>query len=658
MRYALPRTARCWRSITCLQRPPLALPLGMGIHGLTSFIDSAFTGWQRERVQGHLVIDGSSLCHQLYSSDWTHGGQYPEFRETIAEFFQAVQKAEILPIVVFDGIDYKQEKTKVILKRRKEWIQYIHSKITSAKSRPAEALGLILPTLALEVFQLTILELNVPLYVVDGEADSKIVEIANFYSCPVLSLDSDFYIFAVQGGYIPVDRFHWKSTPLIAEVFHLEAFLDQFKLQDENLRYLIPVLVGNDFLPHLLSPAFAQHIGSSVSVSPNKSNHLLLILRYASKFDSLDDFLEQASSIPRGIDKSILRKSCLEAEQMYGSPNTQNPDEMMKVTELKSSAGNEIPGWLLHQFRTGRLPLYIMEALVLEKCLLRIVVENSQLPSSLTVSGPLRQYMYIILGLGKSSITETFRHGTDLQGVRVSCVPPEGLQLPEISNVLSLSLPVREQLFYSMLGCDPMVIAELEDSWKLVAASAMFWARSSHAPVYLVKALVLCFFFCFTCRGDLRRIRRESVVAVDYRKSPKWMAALHAFAQWQCVYFDAMTLNQLLMEPLKCISPAFLYDGKIAVHLASIKNMDRKVASSPIDPGLYEALLGSVLSQSSVMASTSKAENSRPKGKASQAVDKPEMKPKKTNSKFAHMNRFALLEGSDSDENSDSEESD
>jgi len=45
------------------------------------------------------------------------------------------------------------------------------------------------------------------------------------------------------------------------------------------------------------------------------------------------------------------------------------------------------------------------------------------------------------------------------------------------------------------------------------------------------------------------------------------MVALHSFAQLQCVYFDSVSLGQLLMEPLShniFLQLALLYDGKIA----------------------------------------------------------------------------------------------
>ena len=222
----------------------------MGVRGLKTFVNKFFKKWERREVRGKLVVDGSSLCHNLYRVDWIHGGQYLEYRLGILQYFHTLQQADISPIVVFDGIDYKQEKTEETFRRRSERIREIDSVLTAGTTcKPAaEAVKLsILPVLAIEVFQQTLRELGIPLYVVDGEADAMIVQIANYYSCPVLSSDSDFFIFNVEGGYIPMDRFHCDDTPITADVFSVRAFAEHFQFADINLRLIIPAIMGNDF---------------------------------------------------------------------------------------------------------------------------------------------------------------------------------------------------------------------------------------------------------------------------------------------------------------------------------------------------------------------------------------------------------------------------
>ena len=123
----------------------------------------------------------------------------------------------------------------------------------------------------------------------------------------------------------------------------------------------------------------------------------------------------------------------------------------------------------------------------------------------------------------------------------------------------------------------------------------MYWATSAEVPIPFVKALISCIVLCYTCTDKLPGLRSGAIITTAFMKDPKRMAALHSFAQWQCVYFDAITLNQLLMEPLRVVSPAFLYDGKIAMHLASVQNIDQTVSQLPIDNTIYDVLLEAAL---------------------------------------------------------------
>ena len=623
----------------------------MGVHGLTSFIDAFFTQWERREVRGRLVIDGNSLCHKLYQVDWIHGGQYPEYQNEVLQFFHALQRADIYPIVVFDGVDYKQEKTKETIRRRRQWIQQIHSVVVDGPKSGHK--GLILPALAVVVFQQALRELKIPMHVVDGDADAVIVQIANHYSCPVLSSDSDFFMFNVEGGYMPMDRFHWKSTRVTAEVFSVRSFTVQFKFKDDNLRFIIPAILGNDFLTAVDSLSFMHYVCAKLVAGTKKT---MAVVRYASQFESMQNFVDQIDSIPLKLDKRGLENNCKKAQRMYVLQSTVNPDDLKLSTELRQVTGSSIPDWLLQRYRQANLPLSIMEAVVLGKCFLRIVVDNSQLPSSLKVSKPLRQYMYRLLGI--SPVAETFRCGLDLGQEKVDAMDTTNdLKLPEAENVPKLNLPDRKHLFFTALSCNDRVVEELDESWQLVTASLVYWARNANVPLHLVKALILCILFCSTCTADLSSLRKESVIPSEFRRSPKWMRVLHSFAQWQCVYFESVSLCQLLMEPLKIVSPAFLYDGKIAFHLASAQNIDQKASTAPIDHALYETLLGVVLFHLGhhVPELPSKSVDKQVREEPPVAVATIKRKKEKeqrtimVKSKFAHHNRFALLGDSDTE---------
>ena len=127
-------------------------------------------------------------------------------------------------------------------------------------------------------------------------------------------------------------------------------------------------------------------------------------------------------------------------------------------------------------------------------------------------------------------------------------------------------------MFYEILQCNDLNINQkLSEAyvvdWRFVVATVRFWARSTHPPEHLVRALLLYFMQCFL--PDENVFCGRCKVPSAFRQSQEWLDTLHWFSQWQAIYHAAWTLNALLMEPMWVFSPAFLYDGELAMYLAS-----------------------------------------------------------------------------------------
>ena len=233
-----------------------------------------FTGWKEEVIKGCLVIDGDALSYHLYNDfDWLHGGEYLEYREHAIKFFRALQSSGIEPIVVFDGIDYTRRKRDTIANRyhdkAKALIFQYHleaqcqqpSSQEPAQSKPTQHRKVILPLYTKIVLSDVLSELSIKYVVVDGDADEDTAKVANFHSCHVLSNDSDFYMYSLKRGFIRMNGFDWSTKPIKADVYYMKAMLDQFKLRDESLRFIIPAVLGNDFLS-AIEPANCQGVFS------------------------------------------------------------------------------------------------------------------------------------------------------------------------------------------------------------------------------------------------------------------------------------------------------------------------------------------------------------------------------------------------------------
>ena len=618
----------------------------MGVPKLTSFLEKNFTGWMRENIAGCLVIDGFSLCYYLYSFDWRHGGQYHQFHDCVVKFFEALRLSKIEPIIVFDGIDYKQEKVMTTMKRRKEMILTISEHVMHSRVRRLDAVNNILPLLAIEEFQCTLSSLLVKQVVVDGEADFIIAQLANYYSCPVLSKDSDFYMHNLKGGFIPMDRFHWSSTPVVADVYHMSRFIDQFEFRHESIRLIIPTVSGNDFLPPIPSRRF---VGEVVS---HKSHPLLAVVRYASQFSNLDDFITKITSLDHlsSLEKDTLCNNCLTCRQMYDCRQVCSLEGLISATELLAFDGSRIPRWILDQFRSCHLRHSIMEAVVLRKCVLRVATDNFHQPSSLMVSRPLRESLYCILNI--DVMTEHIRRGLDIVGEKINISDKKNL--PSLEQIPSLQRSERSRILYVLLCCDVQAMERLDNKWRLVIASVVFWIMHAKVPWHIAKALLLCFVCCFH-RSSLREFHSLEL-PLHFLQSPKWLDVLHWFAQWQSVYLDATSLNQILCSPLEYCVPGNLYDGKVSMYFASLHRGTASVETNlPVACRKLYQLLLDVVSSHGVLTAT--AQSAIPKAAAGTQGSRASMTSKSAHvpTRFEHTNRFSALCIDSSEDSADSD---
>ena len=118
----------------------------------------------------------------------------------------------------------------------------------------------------------------------------------------------------------------------------------------------------------------------------------------------------------------------------------------------------------------------------------------------------------------------------------------------------------------SVLKCNRDTLASLDKEWYIPIASVCYWFKSPHFSslhthsrrIHLLKALILCFAECFTGQDNTKFYPEQDI------------SVLHVLLQWQCVYNDAIHLNQLLMLPLPYISPALLFDGRRVTYYCQV----------------------------------------------------------------------------------------
>ena len=228
----------------------------MGVFTLTTFMvnnPQLFCDYKLRNRK--LVIDGNNLYNIMFydsNIDYQHGGDYLQYSMYVADFFNKLKLCGLEPYVVFDG---GHDTDDIKLQRRMEKSRERIADIRSNIHGPREKQKKIIPLLTYEAYRQTIAALKIPFVVCDFEADHEAAVLANDLDCPVLSFDSDFYIFPIKAGYIPFHSLDLNSIEqdqmghfLKCKIYTTHALTSYFPRLGNGALLLLATLLGNDFV--------------------------------------------------------------------------------------------------------------------------------------------------------------------------------------------------------------------------------------------------------------------------------------------------------------------------------------------------------------------------------------------------------------------------
>ena len=532
----------------------------MGIKGLTYYMNSRFRGWKRISLSNcPVVLDGNGLCYKLkeltINLHWEFGGQYEELRKTSRNFFDSLLAQNIKPLhIVFDGIDPKEEKQKVLVDRKRARLNSINSCLHSGSYNSRN----ILPPLISEVFRKEIQYYeekgHVVVYTADGEADGIAATFANKYKCHLVGDDSDYFIFPLDVGYIPFSKLHWTRPgfPVTGSVYKREVFAASLNISPD-LVLAIPAIAGNDIIPSLMGNTF------NVIDLLRRKNHQMLKENFPTE-------------------EMVFTENFEKCKEIYGTIQIYN-DSILPFTTLEE---RPIPDWVVKQFQNYQFTNDLLETLVTSRYLLHIVPEDFDQPSAKLFSRPIRQSIYKMMFV-RQDVIEIVRKDDNL--VEEIVVGSEHQDLT-IRNMNSVPVDERIRKLCQVLLCDPSSIGtSIKHKWYLPIASVCFWSKTANMSRddIKLKALVLTFAKCY-----------YELQNVSYGQPFFDISTLHLYTQWQCTYYDAILLNQVLALPLPYLSPATIFDGKLVTYYSqrSIEDFQSILDQCDIETKtLYDTIL-------------------------------------------------------------------
>ncbi|XP_029929062.1 protein asteroid homolog 1-like [Myripristis murdjan] len=565
----------------------------MGIQGLTSFIEANSQIYRDVQFRdSRLVVDGSNLsCHLYYTEglDQTYGGDCAGYADLIERFIKALRGCGIQPYVVLDGgSDHTDKKLETKKKRDKALIQAAHE-----KSLGRQTWGDIMPLMCISLFRRTLFRLKVPVVQCFLEADQEVAALASEWQCPVLSKDSDFYIFDLPAGVLPIPHFQWEVAAqrgfVPCKIYTASSFCSIYNIQPRVLS-AFAVLAGNDYVK-LEDMGVSLHLGAHEKTRPANLGELLRRLRgFQEPQEALKAALRLMGEMSRQKKAEVL-KSLSAGMEEYQLP----PSALGRfftdgtVPPLPPEDRALVSDWVRLPFTKGRLDKVILNVLRLRRVRLPVMVEHKSLPSSHLTSRPIRQVMYGLL-LGDEEVEEYDRKGLQLTRCMVRSVCRGAARQLSLDSLDKAELSQRVRVLMEALEVEPSCFQGVEPHLRLLVAVTCCWMQNASPPPHqhLLQALLL----------GLVTTHTSTALQVENRNAPPSLDqnVAHAFNQWHSCVMFSMQLNQLLGEPLPEPEVIRLYEGRLfhqLVHsLREGKQPERLLTSSSLK--LYRTLLAAV----------------------------------------------------------------
>ncbi|XP_062842131.1 protein asteroid homolog 1-like [Trichomycterus rosablanca] len=553
----------------------------MGVRGLKSFIEKNDLLEHRLFRDSKVIIDGANFCHALYHDnglDQIHGGDYDAFMDVITQFFKNLDQCNIKPYVVFDGgNDSSDKKLETLIQRSQDRIEK-----ANAVSRGQE--GTVLPILVEEVFQQTLQKLGVPSIQCLAEADWELAALANEWNCPVLSNDSDFYIFNIRGGVLPINHFQWKNITnttqsyIPAMWFCCSNLRSVYNNMNESLLPLFSTILGNDYsnLERGLFPNWAKFSTKSGGAG-NIDGLLIWLSRFSNPEDAIKALLSQKdktksarirTELYQGMQEYRLDSSSIKKFFISGEPQSRPPGPLQSL-----------PDWMLKPFADGKLGSSIVNVLILKRIRLKYQVENYDLDSSNKVSLLPRRVMYGVLLCARrqdgseasmsaaETVEEHDRQKLQLTRTRVPAELPRcAVSHLYLDTLWEAPHGLRLQVLLKSLNVSSITDSYcIPENLQLPVYITTFWRNQARPRAEIFWALLIGLVY-----GELRREgaviqRLEKLEALKVQKSARTvdLELAHAYSQWRCCLRDGYGLNQLLNNPVPEPELSRLYCGPL-----------------------------------------------------------------------------------------------
>ncbi|KAK6185556.1 hypothetical protein SNE40_007762 [Patella caerulea] len=503
----------------------------MGVKGLTRFIDSNPGLLKDFQLRDSRVIfDGNNLYHFLYHTyniRQQFNGDYANYAKKIKQVFLNLKKCNIQPCVIFDGgYNTDDRKHQTVLERARDRVKW------SSKNNLRGSKNL-LPILSYETFRCILDTLGVEHVTCEYEADEHIAILAEKWNCPVISNDSDFYVYNIKAGFFPMDYVDFRVKRkkvkdgetgktkthlyILVQKYHHDHYSEVFGKFNPQLIPLLATILGNDFVNGKVFGPFTSRFKRPASNKPKISKRYsktAALVSYLRRYGSFEEALQHIIEHFQDERKSVIQKTIQDSVASYTFINTAETfltkylTGCLEVSTIRRNDffGEPVPDWIVNALLKAEISPFVQNALVLRRVILQCQVEELRKPSSHDISINIRRVIYGMLFSSQKTkdlddirasrdthIEEYDRKTSDVG--KTYAIPIT--QIDDVCKVLGIrGLPMvdierRQDFLLHVLAVSKEFIGRFHSSLQLLMAITVYWARSAGIPKYHLAAYLL-----------------------------------------------------------------------------------------------------------------------------------------------------------------------
>lgn len=506
----------------------------MGIRGLTTFVANNSDKYLEnfKLHDSYIIVDGNNIASHIYQwhckSNDCFGGDYDKYANAVYKFFSILSKCNVIPLIIFDGA-YEDRKLRTLFSRLKD-------RVKAAKSLNSVTEGSVhmLPLFLRELFRDIVLKLRLKTVRCDFEGDYETACIARTLKCPVLSYDSDFYIFDVP--YIPFASFNMQVSKIegglkfiSCQIYKIDNFLKSFGGIDRQNLPLLATLLGNDYIkPSVFKKFYSQiKLPKRKHLQSDKQRQIAAVIEWlkdetfesavkkilgrlkmkqrkfvAKQIEEITQgyvcrnslYMKYLEIEPVNIDskinniKALLENISLEDEvedeiEEESSNSSDESEELdLEIPECESVSETSVPQWFLDKFRVCKYPSCFMDMVYKNTYYFIPQIEDYSNTCSHDISLKLICAIHKILTSGLvKSLCLVSRDENSL--VKRYYLPSPDIEVPKLSDLQHRNCDINTKTLLGILDIDQSfvenVLMHFPSSWGLYIIAVKYWTKNA-----------------------------------------------------------------------------------------------------------------------------------------------------------------------------------